>query len=80
MRHTAEWEAVWEAVLTARERVAVVAGAGPLSWLSDETVDGVLLATEEVARLVPVVQQQLVAQVAERGLDTARGYSSTAAY
>ncbi|MGH3098823.1 MAG: DUF222 domain-containing protein [Streptosporangiales bacterium] len=73
-------EAVWEAVLTAREKVAALAGAGALSGLSDEAIDGVLLAVEGVARLVPVLQQQLVVQVAGRGLDTARGYSSTAGY
>ncbi|MGH3095382.1 MAG: DUF222 domain-containing protein [Streptosporangiales bacterium] len=73
-------EAVWEAMLTARENIAAVAAAGGLGFLSDETVDGVLLAVEEVARLVPVLQQQLVAQVADRGLDTARGYASTASY
>ncbi|MGH3448332.1 MAG: DUF222 domain-containing protein [Nocardioidaceae bacterium] len=73
-------EAVWERVLRMRDDAAALAGAGVLGVLSDETVDGLLLAVEEVARLVPVLQQQLVSQVADRGLDSARGYSSTASY
>ncbi|MGH3099252.1 MAG: DUF222 domain-containing protein [Streptosporangiales bacterium] len=73
-------EAVWERVLRMRDDAAALAAAGGLGFLSDEAVDGVLLAAEEVARLVPVLQQQLVVQVADRGLDTARGYASTASY
>ncbi|MGH3098583.1 MAG: DUF222 domain-containing protein [Streptosporangiales bacterium] len=73
-------EAVWERVLRMREDAAAVAAAGGLGFLSDETVDGVLLVVEEVARLVPAVQQRLAVEIADRGLDTARGYGSTASY
>lgn len=72
-------EAVWDAVLSARESLAEVVG-GCLSRLSDEDVDGLLPAAEETARMLAVLQHALAGEVGSRGMDVARGYKSTANY
>lgn len=71
---------VWERVLSIREELTALADTD-LGVLDVADVEDLLVAVEEITRMVPVVlQQPLVRQVAERGIATDRGCRSVASY
>jgi hypothetical protein len=72
-------ESVWADVLDVQRKVRCLATLD-LGFLSDEDVDALVVEVEEAARMVPVVQQALVAQVMDRGIDETHGCTSPMAY
>jgi hypothetical protein len=65
-------ESVWDAVVGVQQAVRWLASLD-LGLLPEEEIDALLMEVEEAARMVPVVQQALVAQVMDRGIGEAHG-------
>jgi hypothetical protein len=72
-------ELVWDAVVNVQQTLGWL-GSLDLGFLLDEDVDALLPEVEEAARVAPVVQQSLTAQVIDRGLAETYGCTSPTAY